>query len=180
MAIVLPQGRLNNISDAPIRNYLAEHARILAVVGLQGNTFKPHTNTKTSILFLQKWNDDPKAGPLCPKLKDYPIFFAVSQRCGKDNSGEYVYLHDDKGRRLNDLHGHPIVDHDLFNLRRFVTGQYLQRLSAARTAADKEKVESDYRKLLPYVPDQPGIADAFREWGRTQGFPFCVDEKQGD
>lgn len=29
------------------------------------NTFKPHTGMKTSVLFMQKWNDDPGAGPLC-------------------------------------------------------------------------------------------------------------------
>ena len=39
MAIVLPQGRFNNSSDKYIRDYLAERCRILAVVGLHGNTF---------------------------------------------------------------------------------------------------------------------------------------------
>ena len=55
MAIVLPQGRFNNSSDRYIRDYIAERCRILAVVGLHGNTFKPHTGTKTSVLFVQKW-----------------------------------------------------------------------------------------------------------------------------
>jgi type I restriction enzyme M protein len=100
MAIVLPQGRFNNTSDKPIRDFIAQHARILAVVGLHGNTFKPHTGTKTSILFLQKWNENPDAGPLCPRREDYPIFFATSQAGGKDTSGEYIYLSDNKGRRL--------------------------------------------------------------------------------
>jgi len=34
---------------------LFDKARILAVVGLNGNTFKRHTGTKTSIVFLQKY-----------------------------------------------------------------------------------------------------------------------------
>ena len=71
MAIVLPQGRFNNSSDKYIRDYIAERCRILSVVGLHGNTFKPHTGTKTSVLFVQKWNDDPQAGALCPKVNDY-------------------------------------------------------------------------------------------------------------
>jgi type I restriction enzyme M protein len=33
-----------------------EKARLIAVVGLDGNTFKPHTGTKTSVLFVQKWD----------------------------------------------------------------------------------------------------------------------------
>jgi type I restriction-modification system DNA methylase subunit len=57
MAIVLPQGRFNNASDKGVRDYIAERCRILAVVGLHGNTFKPHTGTKTSVLFLQKWTE---------------------------------------------------------------------------------------------------------------------------
>jgi type I restriction modification system, N-6 DNA methylase len=43
MAIVLPQGRFNNSSDEKVRKYIMERARLLAVVGLDNNTFKPHT-----------------------------------------------------------------------------------------------------------------------------------------
>ncbi|HAS3567706.1 TPA: N-6 DNA methylase [Vibrio cholerae] len=91
MAVVLPQGRFNNASDKALREYLADQGRILAVVGLHGNVFKPHTSTKTSVLFIQKWNDDPAAGPLCPKVDDYPIFFATMQEPSKDNSGDKIY-----------------------------------------------------------------------------------------
>ena len=113
MAIVLPQGRFNNITDAYVREFITRKCRILAVVGLDVNTFKPHTGTKTSILFVQKWNDDPEAGPLCPRVDDYPIFFATSRKSGKDNSGNYIYRADENGNRLLDEHGHLIVDHDL-------------------------------------------------------------------
>lgn len=110
MAIVLPQGRLNNTSDKDIREFVADKARIIAVVGLHNNTFKPHTGTKTSVLFLQKWDDK-----LCPRKKDYPIFFAVSEKSGKDNSGEYVYLKNGEGKPYLDKSNHLIVDHDLHN-----------------------------------------------------------------
>ncbi len=115
MGIVLPQGRFNNTSDKYIRDFIAEHARILAVVGLHGNTFKPHTGTKTSVLFVQKWNDDPEQGPLCPRVDDHPIFFAVSEKGGKNNSGVYVYLKKKNGEYKLDKNGHLIVDHDLHN-----------------------------------------------------------------
>jgi type I restriction enzyme M protein len=117
MAIVLPQGRFNNSSDKNIRDFIAERCRILAVVGLSGNTFRPHTGTKTSVLLVQKWNDDPKIGALCPRQDDYNIFFATMQKSGKDNSGEKVYVKvsDDSGDFLLDKHNHWIVDHDLFN-----------------------------------------------------------------
>jgi len=46
MAIVLPQGVLNNTNMQYVREYIFDKARVLAVVGLHGNTFKPHTGTK--------------------------------------------------------------------------------------------------------------------------------------
>jgi type I restriction enzyme M protein len=144
MAIVLPQGRFNNSSDKYIRDYIAERCRILAVVGLHGNVFKPHTGTKTSVLFVQKWDDT-----LCPKVDDYPIFFATMQEPSKDNSGDKIYVRKkdhpsfvvrtphpkyeqgvipsddqpvhyvnspkDLEEYLLDSHGHLIVKHDLFN-----------------------------------------------------------------
>ena len=115
MAIVLPQGRFNNTSDKHVREFIAERGRILAIVSLHGNTFKPHTGTKTSVLFVQKWNDDPEQGPLCSKASDYPIFFAVSEKGGKDNSGDYVFLENSDGQHKLDKNGHLIVDHDLHN-----------------------------------------------------------------
>jgi len=145
MAIVLPQGRFNNSSDKQIREFIAERCRILAVVGLHGNVFKPHTGTKTSVLFVQKWDDK-----LCPKIDDYPIFFATMQEPSKDNSGDKIYIRkkdnpnykvkpkepqDEQSKiimaedqqthyvatpkdlddYLLDNHGHLIVKHDLFN-----------------------------------------------------------------
>jgi len=246
MAIVLPQGRLNNTNDLFIRNFLFGKARILAVVGLHGNTFKPHTGTKTSVIFLQKYTreelDEIRAienrhaaewdnhlaeltalseraelteDDLPPLLfsflqaefekaetsdngeseaeeaaeietdeelterienlqerldamqgrakgkadlkraiaeaqrklasrtlkgqfeylrqnekllaryreswlaekaaeeLDYPIFFAVSEKGGKDNSGDPIYKKDENGELMLDEHGHLVVDHDL-------------------------------------------------------------------
>ena len=114
MAIVLPQGRFNNSSDKYIRDYIAERCRILAVVGLHGNVFKPHTGTKTSVLFVQKWDET-----LCPKKDDYNIFFATMQKPSKDNSGDKIYLKEQaesgETRYRLDGHKHLMVDHDLFN-----------------------------------------------------------------
>lgn len=107
IAIVLPQGVLNNTNMEYIREWLFDKARILAVVGLHVNTFKPHTGTKTSVLFLQKWGENEQS------LKDYPIFMAVSKKGGKDNSGEYIYKKDEKGNYVHDSKGRKVLDHDL-------------------------------------------------------------------
>jgi len=98
MAIVLPQGRFNNSSDKALREYVAKECRILGVIGLHGNSFKPYTGTKTSILMVQKWDDD-----LCPKVEDYPIFFATNTKPVKDNSGFYVGLNTKETLSMTDL-----------------------------------------------------------------------------
>lgn len=170
MAIVLPQGRFNNSSDKDIREFIAERSRILAVVGLHPNTFKPHTGTKTSILIVQKWNDDPNKGPLCPVKEDYQIFFATQQIAGKDNSGELQYWstsvknyfannqeapHIFTGKpneALHDVHYHPVVAHDLFNTGRF---EYYDGV-----------VEQEH----PY--GVMGIAEAFAEFAKREQLSF--------
>jgi len=108
LAIVLPQGKLNNTNTEHIRQWLLDKARILAVIGAHGNTFKPHTGTKTSVLFLQKWG-----GEVGKPKEDYPIFMATSKKSGKNNSGEYVYKKDEKGSFILDENGRRILDHDL-------------------------------------------------------------------
>lgn len=155
MAIVLPQGRFNNSSDKEIRDYIAQHCRILAVVGLHGNTFKPHTGTKTSVLFVQKWDDK-----LCPKVDDYNIFFATQQKEGKNNSGEKIYWTKDKQSTttdpklaLCDKYGHPIVYHDLCNTVNYNWNE-------------KTKT-NDIQQLTP-----DGIAEAFIEFAKKEGLSF--------
>lgn len=115
LAIVLPQGNLNNTNADYIRQWMMDKARVLAVVGLHVNSFKPFTGTKTSVIFLQKWAEGEK-----PR-KDYPIFMAVNERPVKDNSGEYRFKKRPDGtykeEERHDIHGHidrkRIIDHDL-------------------------------------------------------------------
>lgn len=179
IAIVLPQGRFNNVTDTRLRHFISERARILAVVGLHGNTFKPHTGTKTSVLFAQKWNEDPKAGPLCPKIDDYPIFFATSEHGGKDNSGEYIYVNNtDNGDKLHDLFGHEIFDQDLFDVR-IVLQQQLNKLRE-RYKDDQilvKKYEDDYTELLKHLPQRPTIAEAFIQFAERQDFSFWQEDE---
>ncbi len=113
MAIVLPQGKLGAPTYENIREFITEHARIVAVISLHEQTFKPHTDTKTGVLLLQKWNEDENASDYCPKEYDYPIFFGSSEKSGKDSSGNYKYIKDSSGVNILDSNGHTIIDHDL-------------------------------------------------------------------
>ena len=49
------------------------------------------------------------------KQLDYPIFMAVSERGGKNNSGDYEHMTDKDGNLIEDKNGQPMVDQDLVN-----------------------------------------------------------------
>ena len=160
MAIVLPQGRFNNATDQYIRRFIAERCRILAVIGLDGNTFKPHTGTKTSVLFVQKWQNDKNQPNFNPKRDDYPIFFATQRKEGKNSRGDKIYWTKDKSGTttdpklaLLDQYGHPIIYHDLF-----ATYNYIW---------DKDKKTNRLERLTP-----DGIAEAFAQFAAKEKLSF--------
>ena len=84
MAIVLPQSLLNSASAEYTRRFIIDKARILAVVGLHGNTFKPHTGIKTSILFLQKYTNEEKQKIQRIKVKCEREWFEFVKRLRKE------------------------------------------------------------------------------------------------
>jgi type I restriction enzyme M protein len=84
MAIVLPHNKFAANAFAEERKWLFQNARVLAVVGLGRHTFLPHTHQKTSVLFVQKLESAAQA------KDDYPIFFAISERDGKNSKGQPV------------------------------------------------------------------------------------------
>jgi len=84
MAIVLPQVLLNSASAEYIRRFIIDEARILAVVGLHGNTFKPYTGIKTSILFLQKYTNEEKKKTQGIKVKCEREWFEFVERLKKE------------------------------------------------------------------------------------------------
>jgi len=123
MAIVSPQGNLNNTSAEYVRKFIGDKARVLAIVGLHVNTFKPFTGTKTSVIFLQKWRNESEI------TDDYPIFMGASEKPGKDNSGNYVFKKEADGSYLLVENDKRQIHHDLDDIAdafiQFARGQAL-------------------------------------------------------
>lgn len=166
MAIVLPQGRFNNSSDKYIRDFISERARILAVIGLHGNVFKPHTGTKTSVLFLQKWGGtDEKGEELCPKVEDYNIFFATMSKPSKDNSGDKIYY------PLLDFNEHLAVEHDLFNPH-LEGDEPIKQKNESEPEFEKREAQYLKRKAKYDEIQRDGIAEAFIEFAKYENFSF--------
>lgn len=171
MAVVLPQGRFNNSSDKNIRDYIADKCRILGVVGLHGNVFKPHTGTKTSVLFVQKWDDT-----LCPKVADYPIFFATQQEPSKDNSGEKIYV---KKKDFPNTSSAPKNDrHTELDSAPHTAAEPIDHYNKTPEDLDEYKLDTHGHLIVKHDlfnhdgQTKDGIAEAFIEFAKKEKLSF--------
>ncbi len=108
---MLPRGILNNpdkVDDKAARKWLLEHFKILAVVDLPRDTFQPHTNTVTSVLFAEKTDKSIQ--------EDYDLFMAISRKIGHDKRGNAVFKRDKDGIPLLDATGDFIIDIDTYEI----------------------------------------------------------------
>lgn len=179
MAIVLPQGRFNNSSDKAIREYLADQCRILGVVGLHGNVFKPHTGTKTSVLLVQKWHDQ-----LCPRVADYPIFFATMREPSKDNSGDKIFVKQQDLQQWQAAQPEFIEETDGIKIAESVDRYQVSPQDLNEFVLDehehlvvKHDLFSHALKGGKRTPD--GIAEAFIEFAKREGLSFIPCDSLG-
>lgn len=90
------------------------------------------------------------------KRLDYPIFMAVSERGGKNNSGDYEYRLDEHGGLLEFPDDHPqggqlVIDQDLVNY---------------------DLIPADLADVSAVPDDQLCIAEAFIRFAQEQEFSF--------
>jgi type I restriction enzyme M protein len=114
MAIVLPNGILNNSSLGYVREFIKQNSRILAVVSLPDGTFNSAgANPKSSVLFLQKLSKE-NAEEL--NKKGYRIFMATIEKIGYDlttKTAPPIYKRNEKGEYILDEKGNRILDTDI-------------------------------------------------------------------
>lgn len=103
MAIVLPDGLLQNISNSHIRFWIRSQAKILGVVSIPQEAFVPYgTGIKTSLLLLQKF-----------PATAVNVFMARIKKIGYDVKGQPVYKRDDYGKLVKTSSGMAVVDDDI-------------------------------------------------------------------
>jgi type I restriction enzyme M protein len=195
VAIVLPQGNLNNVGAEYIRREIMRRARILAVVGLHVNTFKPHTGTKTSVLFLQKWNEE-QAGEWeewYQATYDYDAAVDAYQRQVKMRDRlvarkkpipaelsnlkppegpptppwDYPIFFATSKRSGRDNSGEPAY-------KKGPDGEILTEPKEVLVHNEEGDLVLDYRRRKVLDCDLDEIADAFITWGRKQGLGFLI------
>jgi type I restriction enzyme M protein len=95
MAMVIPNGILNNTPLGYIRQWILRNCQLLAVVDMQRDLFQPRNDTQTSMVVLRR---------LAPHevgvVRDYSIFFAVTEKIGHDKRGNTIYVRDEEGNDI--------------------------------------------------------------------------------
>ena len=91
MAIVLPETYLHAISSEHILQLLHKY-KILHVVDLAHDTFRPDNNAKTVIVVLEKSH----------ATTDYEIQFSIARAVGHDHTGRTLYKIDQKTHQRTD------------------------------------------------------------------------------
>lgn len=96
MAMVIPNGILNNPGLAYVRHWLLRHAQILAVVDMHRDLFQPGNDTQTSMVLMRRLDAKEVAVAETSGL-DYPVFMAVAQKIGHDKRGNLIYRRTEDG-----------------------------------------------------------------------------------
>jgi type I restriction enzyme M protein len=143
MAIVLPDGILTNSSLQPVRDWLLEHYRLLAVVSLPQYSFAHYgAGVKASLVFLQKRdaNETPN--------DDEAIFMAIAENIGYDATGRKTFK-TISSKVIGDAKT-DVVRCDLFDM------EFIYK----RDTFDPENWIETHRQVLP----DTGLTDEYRKF----------------
>lgn len=106
LAIVVPSGRTGSKHNAFVRDWLMGHLRIVSVLSLDRNTFRPHTSQKADVIF--GYRRPRRAKP--EQYKDEEILFLTSEKSGKDSRGQIVSAEENSGRPLWESSDHDLAE----------------------------------------------------------------------
>lgn len=143
MAMVIPNGILNNPSLEYVRSWLLLNAQLIAVVDMQRDLFQPKNDTQTSMVLIRRFSNEEKALAESGNI-DYPVFMAVAEKIGHDKRGATIYKRDSEGNEiLSDANNQEeAIDP--------VTGKTI-----IYSAGTKDRVVDD---------DMPDVVTAFKKW----------------
>jgi type I restriction enzyme M protein len=147
MAMVIPNGILNNPALGYVRTWMLANTQIIAVVDMARELFQPKNDTQTSMVLLRQLSPDERKTAQGKGL-DYPVFMAVAEKIGHDKRHNTIYRRTPDGQ-------------DLLRVRREVD-------TVIDQATGKEKVVEVEVKERVIDDELPEVADAFLQWVAEQ------------
>ncbi len=100
LSIVLPYQILSGPQTMYVRDWLMKNTVIQSIIDLPGETFQPHTGTKTCLITLKR-----RATVIeeLSEIEDYPIFMSIPKWIGHDRRGKPVYKKNVEGKQTNEI-----------------------------------------------------------------------------
>ena len=148
MAMILPNGILENPSLEYLRYYIKLKTKILAIVNLPQETFIPFgTGVKTSLLFVQK------DAPNTPT--EYSIFFGKIKKLGYqgNKNGTPLYQKNEVGKTIYNPYGEAILNEDFSTIiaeyQAFLKGEYVDTSNAFSLNYNELNGRFDYDFYVP-------------------------------
>ena len=146
LAMVIPNGILNNPALEYVRTWMLQNVQLLAVVDMQRDLFQPKNDTQTSMVLMRRLSRQERAHARAGRL-DYPIFMAIAEKIGHDKRGNTIFRRSPEGDELLEPAPSGALDP-------------ITRLPRATATAHLQRVVDD---------ELPEVADAYMEWLRGRG-----------
>lgn len=143
MAMVIPNGILNNPALGYVRQWMLHNTQIIAVVDMARELFQPENDTQTSMILMRRLSESERELAAANKL-DYAVFMAVAEKVGKDRRGNDIYRQTETGEDMVVLRVEEITEIDS------QTGEEIHR-----QVTIKDRIIDD---------ELPEVAVAFRRW----------------
>lgn len=143
MAMVIPNGILNNPGLVYVRRWILSRAQILAVVDMDRDLFQPKNDTQTSMVLMRRLSASEEALADSAGL-DYPVFMAIAEKIGHDKRGNVIYRRTASGEDVQIERTEEVKEIDP------ETGEEVIKLVTV-----KEKDPDD---------ELPSVAEAYRRW----------------
>jgi len=147
MAMVIPNGILNNPALEYVRSWMIHNVQVVAVVDMARELFMPKNDTQTSMVVMRRLSEQERAIARDGRL-DYPIFMAVTDKIGHDKRGNPVYRQAPDGSDLLVMRRERIIDID-------------------PATGDDRVIEIEAKDRM--IDDElPEVAAAFSEWAQAR------------
>jgi type I restriction enzyme M protein len=143
MAMVIPNGILNNPALGYVRQWIMHNTQIIAVVDMARDLFQPKNDTQTSMVLLRRLSSEERELAAKNKL-NYPVFMAVTHKIGHDKRGNVIYRQTETGEDLIVLRTEEVVEID--------------------PDSDNERIMKVQVKDKVIDDELPEVAAAFRQW----------------
>lgn len=96
MAMVIPNGILNNPGLTYVRWWLSQNVQVLAVIDMHRDLFQPKNDTQTSLVLMRRLSKSECLRATEAGL-DYPVFMAIAEKIGHDKRGNTIYRRNEDG-----------------------------------------------------------------------------------